>query len=134
MVFKTHVEVGRIAMINYGEDHGSLCTIVNVINGAYALVDGPQNITGVSRQRINFKRLTLTPLKVKIPLNAKQKTISKAFKEGEIMAAWGKTALKRRIDSQEKRANTNDFDRFKVMLARKQRAKLIKKQVAALRG
>jgi large subunit ribosomal protein L14e len=133
MVFTKFVEIGRVAMINYGDDYGKLCTVVNVINGNLALVDGPQNVTGVHRQKINFKRLTLTGIKVKIPLNARQKTIAKAFEAEEVLAAWEKSSLKRKLNKREKRASLNDFDRFKVMLARKEKSKLIRKELAKLR-
>jgi len=109
MVFTKFVEVGRVAMINYGEETGKLCTIVNVINGNLALVDGPQNVTGVHRQKINFKRLTLTDIKVKIPLNARQKTLAKAFEEEKVIDAWNASPMKRKMDKAEKRASLSKF-------------------------
>lgn len=103
-----------------------------VINGNLALVDGPKNITGVARQKINLKRLTLTNITVKIPLNARQKTLVKAFETEGVMGKWEKSSLKRKLDRQAKRLSLTDFERFKVMLARKQKSKLIRKQVAAM--
>lgn len=44
-----------------------------------ALVDGPTEITGVVRQVVPFKRVALTDLKVKIPRNARAKTLKKAW-------------------------------------------------------
>ena len=131
MVFKNFVEVGRVCMINYGEDYGKLCTIVNVINGNLALVDGPKAITGVHRQKINFKRLTLTGITIKLPLNARQKTLEKAFKEANVLEQWEKSSQAKKLAKKAKRAKLSDFDRFKVMLLRKEKSKLIKKAITA---
>jgi hypothetical protein len=43
------------------------------------LVDGPREVTGVHRQVLTCKRLSLTDIVVKIPRNAKEK---------KILAAW----------------------------------------------
>merc|ERR1712000_743287 len=84
MVFKRFVEIGRVAVINYGPDAGKLCVIIDVLDQNRAFIDGPSSITGVQRQAIPFKRLALTDLK---------------------------------------RAALNDFDRFKVMLAKKEKSR-----------
>ena len=52
------MEAGRVAYINYGEDNGKICVIVEIINGTKVLIDGPS--LGVSRQSISLRRLILT--------------------------------------------------------------------------
>ena len=52
MSFKRYVELGRVCLINYGEEAGKLATIVDVIDNNRVLVDGPE--TGVKRQPINL--------------------------------------------------------------------------------
>ena len=71
MSFKRFVELGRVALINYGEQEGKLCTIVDVIDNNRVLVDGP--LTGVKRQSINLKRIQLTDIKIPAKHNASQK-------------------------------------------------------------
>jgi hypothetical protein len=45
------------------------------------LIDGPQSITGIHRQLMSVKRLSLTDIVVaKLPRNATQKNIVKAWK------------------------------------------------------
>ena len=73
MSFKRFVELGRVALITYGEDSGKLCTIIDVLDNNRVLVDGPKSITGVSRQAINLKRVQLTDLKIGAKHNATQK-------------------------------------------------------------
>lgn len=90
------------------------------------LIDGPQTETGIHRQPIGLKRVSLTDVLVnKLPRNATQKNLVKAWKEQDIKAAWAKTSWAKKLDAKAKRANTSDFDRFKVMVARKQRSKII---------
>ena len=79
MTFTRFVEVGRVALVNYGPETGKLCTIIDVVDQTRALIDGPTKLTGVSRQIITLKRLSLTDIKVKIGLNARQKSLEKAW-------------------------------------------------------
>lgn len=43
------------------------------------LVDGPSDKTGVARQVIPLKRVSLTDIKVRVPRNARAKTLKKAW-------------------------------------------------------
>ena len=42
------------------------------------------------------------------------------------LAAWKSSAWAQKLENKQKRANLGDFDRFKLMVARKQRSALIK--------
>jgi large subunit ribosomal protein L14e len=132
MVFKRHVEVGRIVLINYGPETGKLATIIDVVDQNKCLIDGPEEITGVSRQVISFTRIALTDLTVKIQRNARQKTLKKAWSDGETMAKWEGTSWAKKLAAKKKRASLGDFDRFKVMVAKKQKAEIIAKKMAEL--
>jgi ribosomal protein L14E/L6E/L27E len=55
------------------------------ISRPQALIDGPQDLTGVRRQMIPFKRLALTDFTVKILRNARQGTLKKAFAVSKIL-------------------------------------------------
>uniref|UniRef100_A0A7S0KZ50 Large ribosomal subunit protein eL14 domain-containing protein n=1 Tax=Coccolithus braarudii TaxID=221442 RepID=A0A7S0KZ50_9EUKA len=127
------IEIGRVCLVNYGDDVGSLCTILDVIDQNTALVDGPAEITGVARQVINFKRLSVTGIRVKIGRGARAKALKKAWKVAKVEEQFEKTAMSRKLKSQAKRRNLSDFDRFRVMLARKKKAALINKEFGKLR-
>ena len=73
MPFKRQVQVGRVALINYGPDAGKLCTIINVIDQNKVLVDGPEAVTGCHRHEVGIKRIALTDLTVPVTLNATHK-------------------------------------------------------------
>jgi len=131
-VFKRYVEVGRVVLINFGPDSGKLATIIDIVDQNKCLIDGPEDVTGVSRQVISFTRIALTDLVAKIQRNARQKTLKKAWTEGDILAKWEATSWAKKLSSKKKRANLSDFDRFKVMVAKKQKSAIIAKKMAEL--
>mmetsp|Transcript_17189 Transcript_17189/g.37281 ORF Transcript_17189/g.37281 Transcript_17189/m.37281 type:complete len:134 (+) Transcript_17189:119-520(+) len=132
MGFSRYVEVGRIVLINYGPEAGKLATIIDIVDQNKCLIDGPEDITGVSRQVIPYKRIALTDLTVKISRNARSKTLKKAWAEAEIESKWEKTSWAKKLASKKKRANLSDFDRFKVMVAKKQKSAIIAKKMKQL--
>ena len=132
MVFKRYVEVGRVVLINYGPETGKLATIIDIVDQNKCLIDGPEEITGVPRQVISYSRLALTDLTVKIQANARQKTLKKAWEEADTLNKWESSSWAKKLSAKKKRASLSDFDRFKVMVARKQKSEIIAKKLAAL--
>ena len=132
MVFKRHVEVGRVVLIDFGPEKGKLATIIDIVDQNKCLIDGPSEITGVSRQVIGYGRIRLTDLTVKIQRNARQKTLIKAWTEGETMAKWDASSWAKKLDNKKKRSDLSDFDRFKVMVAKKQKSEIIAKKMVEL--
>jgi large subunit ribosomal protein L14e len=130
VVFTRYMEVGRVVLINHGPDAGKLATVVDVVDQNKCLVDGPN--TGVARQVIPFKRIMLTDLTVKVQRNARQRSIIKAWEEGGTMAKWESTSWAKKLRSRSLRSGLTDFDRFKAMVARKQRSEILAKKVAEL--
>lgn len=126
-------------MVNYGKDYGKLVVIVNVINGSYALVTGPTSTffstssqpekLSFKRRKVNFKRLTITDIKIKIAVDQKDRIVIERWTEEDVVKQWKEAGLFKKIDLKEKRSNMNDFQRFKVKFAQKERAKLIRNLV-----
>jgi large subunit ribosomal protein L14e len=131
MTFTRFVEVGRVALVNYGPETGKLCTIIDVVDQTRALIDGPTKLTGVSRQIITLKRLSLTDIKVKIGLNARQKSLEKAWAKGDVVAKWAATSWAKKIAAKKKRASLNDFGRFKMAAAKRKRNAAVKAKVGS---
>lgn len=104
--FKRFVEIGRVALVNYGKEYGRLVVIVDIIDQnrvtpssnfspfptfthahllvfsvtvavfvLQALVDAPDMV----RSPMNFKRLSLTDIKVDIKRVPKKKDLIKAM-------------------------------------------------------
>ncbi|GMH77785.1 hypothetical protein TL16_g07533, partial [Triparma laevis f. inornata] len=130
MVFTRFVEVGRVCMINYGKDKGKLATIVDIVDGNKCLIDGCN--TGVTRQIITFRRIALTDLTCEIGRGARAATIKAAWKKGEVAEAWAKSSWAKKLAAKAARGNTSDFDRFKIMVARKQKSKIVAAKVKSM--
>jgi large subunit ribosomal protein L14e len=126
-------EVGRVALINYGPDCGKLCTIIDVVDAKRVLVDGPQSITGVHRQVLQIKRISLTDIVVKVSRTATVKSLTKAWKEADALATWEASAWAKKLATKKVRSNLSDFDRFKVMVLKKRMNRLVRTEVNKLR-
>ena len=127
MGFTRFVEVGRVAAINYGPDAGKLCTIIEILDGKRVLVDGPTKVTGIGRQVITLKRLSLTDIVVPIFRNATQKSLEQAWEQSDALNKWDNTPHGKKLAMKRTRASLTDFDRFKVMVAKKQKASIVAK-------
>ncbi|KAJ3228366.1 hypothetical protein HK099_002871 [Clydaea vesicula] len=114
-------------MLTYGPDAGKLAVIVDIIDHNRVLVDGPT--TGVTRQSVTFKRCTLTPIVLsKVPRTIQTKSLKKLVEAQDLNGLWAKTSWAKKIEVRKVRSNLTDFDRFKLMLARKQRRAIVGKQ------
>ena len=132
MVFKRYMEVGRVVFINYGPDSGKLATVIDIVDQNKCLIDGPEDITGVSRQVIPYTRISLTDYTVAIQQNARQKTLKKAWAEADVLTKWEASSWAKKLAAKKKRASLSDFDRFKVMVAKKQKTEIIAKKMAEM--
>lgn len=132
MPFTRYMEVGRIVLINYGPEEGKLATVIDIVDQNKCLIDGPADITGVTRQVISFTRIAMTDLTVPIQRNARQKTLLAKWKEADTLAKWDASSWAKKLSSRKKRANLSDFDRFKVMVAKKQKSEIIAKKLKEL--
>jgi large subunit ribosomal protein L14e len=112
MVFSKYVEVGRVALINYGSLSGRLCVIVDILNTSRVLVDGPT--TGVRRQEISIHRIQLTEFVLSVTIGVKRVDLKKAIEDFGLDKKWAECAGGRRISLRAKRRALSDFDRFKV--------------------
>jgi len=85
----------------------------------------------VHRHVIGTKRLSLTDLRIRVGRNASQPKLVAAWKKADVLAKWEATAWAKKRAMRVKRANLSDFDRFKVMVAKKQRSKAIQEKLSA---
>ena len=66
-----------------------------------------------------FKCMQLTDFILKFPHSARQKYVRKAWEKADINTKWAATRWAKKIDARERKAKMTDFDRFKVMKAKK---------------
>ncbi|BAM39212.1 60S ribosomal protein L14 [Theileria orientalis strain Shintoku] len=124
-LFKKFVEPGRLCLLTYGPNSGKLVFVVDVVTPSRILVDGA-DVTGVKRQQVPKTWLKLTDVKVDLQRGAKTKTVSKVAKAEKALELFDKTSLGKKLRVVEKKKNLNDFQRFKLMVAQRQRRKLLK--------
>lgn len=77
--------------------------------------------------------MALTDIKVIIPRQPRLKTLTKAWQTAEVLKKWEASAWAKKVAAKTARAEATDFDRFKIMVARKQKSRIIRKKVAELR-
>lgn len=129
--FKRYVEVGRVAMLTKGANAGSLVVIVDIVNHRTALVDSPLGDKHVERQVVNFNDITLTPITIaKFPRGARTGVVTKKWAAADVDGKWSASAWAQKLAARETRANLSDFERFKLMRAKKQRRFIVDKELA----
>lgn len=97
---------------------------------AQAIIDGPT--TSVPRQSFPYKYLTLTPLLVKgLPRAAGSGVIKKFLEKQETVSKWDSSAWAKKLAAVQSRRALSDFERFNVMVLKKQRRDNVRKSVKA---
>ncbi|CCF57981.1 hypothetical protein KAFR_0D03330 [Kazachstania africana CBS 2517] len=119
------VEVGRVVLVKKGPSAGKLATIVEIIDQKKVLIDGPE--AGVPRQAINLGQVVLTPLAFALPRGARTATVSKKWAAAGVSEKWAASSWAKKIAQRERRAALSDFERFQVMVLRKQKRFAVKK-------
>merc|ERR1712118_128920 len=109
---------GRVSYVNFGEYFGKMLVIVDIVDMNKVLVDGLGNFPRVIYP---LKRLTLTRLRVPILRGARTGTLRKAAAKFELDKKWTETRACQKLARTAARSQTTDFDRFVVMVNRKQR-------------
>ncbi|CAI4039377.1 hypothetical protein SMKI_08G0400 [Saccharomyces mikatae IFO 1815] len=122
------VEVGRVVLIKNGQSAGKLAAIVEIIDQKKVLIDGPKS--GVPRQAINLGQVVLTPLTFTLPRGARTATVSKKWAAAGVCEKWASSSWAKKIAQRERRAALTDFERFQVMVLRKQKRYTVRKALA----
>ena len=123
--FRSFVEAGRLAFINFGEDYGKPVLVVDWADSKKILIEG----ANFPRCMYPLRRLTLTKVKVPLSRSARSGAVQKAWKAKKVDEMWAKTPAAQKMAVKEKRANLDDFARFSVMINRKGRAHSVRKMV-----
>eukprot|EP00440_Ansanella_granifera_P051178 gb/GFBE01055477.1/.p1 GENE.gb/GFBE01055477.1/~~gb/GFBE01055477.1/.p1 ORF type:complete len:135 (+),score=55.38 gb/GFBE01055477.1/:1-405(+) len=128
-MFTRFVQPGRLSLITYGPCAGKMCTIVDIVDQKHVVVDGPEAVTGVRRHMMPIKRLSLTDFRIKARRGIREKTLKKELEKGEVMKKWSESSWAKKLAAKEARASMTDFERFKLMVAKKKRATQVKKSL-----
>ncbi|KAG5339257.1 RL14 protein, partial [Acromyrmex charruanus] len=120
--FQRFVQSGRVAYVSDGPYQGKLVTIVDVIDQNRVLIDSP--LSGVSRGEMRLDQLHLTKFRLRFPFSGSSRVVRKAWDAANINELWKETMWAKKVEAKKKRAELNDFDRFKLHKARQIRNKL----------
>jgi large subunit ribosomal protein L14e len=124
-------EIGRICVVNHGELAGKVVAILDIVDQARALVEGP--FSGVKRQTLPFTWLSVTQVKFKCNRGARTGTLKKQMTAANVIAAYNATSWAKKAAKVAKRASLTDFQRFQVMALRQKRARAIATELNAIK-
>ena len=96
-----------------------MVVIVDFVDYTKVMVDG---LTNFPRVVYPLKRLTLTKMKLPLLRGARTGTVAKAAKAYDLDTKWKAQPTNKKMERFNKRKETTDFDRFKIMILRKQRS------------
>lgn len=96
-----------------------MVVIVDIVDMGRVLVDG---LKSFPRVIYPLKRLTLTKMRLPLLRGARTTTLAKAAKAFGLDEKWAANPANVKMQTFAKRRSLTDFDRFKVMVARKQRS------------
>ena len=117
------VELGRVVLIN----NKDLATIVEIIDQKRVLVDGPK----FQRQSIALAKVVLTPIVLpNMTRGARTYTVTKKWAAAEIDSKWAASTWAKKLASKQRRSELSDFERFQVLVLKKQRRFAVKKALA----
>lgn len=88
----------------------------------------------VKRQAIPIRRIALTDFVVKFPRGARSCTIKRKVEaakggEGDVLAKFYSSSWGKKLLSREQKRKLTDFERFKLMCAKMQRAQAVRKAI-----
>ena len=120
MGLRDFVEPGRVCFVNFGEDYGKLVVVVDMLDINRVLIDSVDKT--MPRVIYPLRRLTLTKLLVKGVLRGcRTGTLRKLAAKQSTAENFKKTPVALKMAQFKRRSELTDFERFKVMVLRKQR-------------
>eukprot|EP00793_Prasinoderma_coloniale_P003868 PRCOL_00003245-RA len=120
--FRRYVELGRVAMVNYGPDYGKLVVIVDFIDQNRCLVDAP----GMA----NFKRLGLTDQVITVGKTPSKEELKAAWDSADVEGTFAASNWGKKIAKKAAKMKMTDFDRYKAMVAKVKRNKAVRAAMA----
>lgn len=113
------VQIGRVVMITAGKDANKLAVVLDILNQNNVLISNPTS--GVERQLIHTNKIRLTKFRITSVLrNQREAKLSKKIQEYKLVEKFGETKLGKVVKQSAIRKNLSDFDRFKVMVLKRQ--------------
>lgn len=109
-------------MLKEGEFAGKIAVVLDVVDLNRILIQGPQ----VPRQAFLIRNTNLTRIVIDMPRGSRTKTMMKYWTAADVDAKFAATNAAKKLVRSAIRKNSTDFDRFKLMLAQKKKAHILR--------
>ena len=109
-------------MLKEGEFAGKIAVVLDVIDLNRVLIQGPQ----VPRMPCLIRHTELTRIVMEVPRAARTKTMMKCWTAADVESKFAATDAAKKLARVQLRKNLTDFDRFKVLLAQKKKAHILR--------
>ena len=125
MPYTQFVQIGRLAVINFGELVDKLCVITDIVDDKRVLIDVLDS--DAPRQTIPIKRLKLTDFVAEIEREAAPEAVANAAKD--LVAKFNETKWGKKLIADHNKAQMNDFQRFKYAQLKAKRDSLVAQEL-----
>eukprot|EP00331_Platyophrya_macrostoma_P023790 CAMPEP_0176438872 /NCGR_PEP_ID=MMETSP0127-20121128/19573_1 /TAXON_ID=938130 /ORGANISM="Platyophrya macrostoma, Strain WH" /LENGTH=182 /DNA_ID=CAMNT_0017822967 /DNA_START=51 /DNA_END=599 /DNA_ORIENTATION=+ len=121
MVSNNYIRVGRMIRIIRGPRANKVGVIVDIIDANRVLVENPED-GKMWRHVQNLKNVE--PLKFNVPIsrNATTKQVAAALTDKKSLEKYAATKTAKKIAAQDALANSTDFERYQLRVAKRSRA------------
>ena len=122
------VNLGRAVYMNYGELSGRVAVITDIIDGKRVVVANP--VAGIPHTAVSTKRMSLTRFVVPdVVPTMSVNDLKNSIKQCKLVDKFNASGLGKRIAKQNRRAQLNDFERFKVQVLKKKLSKTLRTHI-----
>jgi len=126
MVNSNYVKVGRLVRILRGPRADKVGIITSIVDTNRVLVENPGE-KGMWRHVQSVKNIEPSALSVTVSTNASTKDVKAALAKKKILESWAKTGKAKSIASTKALANSSEFERYQLRVAKRQRAHIARK-------
>ena len=121
MVSANYVRVGRLVRIIRGPRQDKVGVITDIIDANRVLVENPED-KKMWRHVQNLKNVEPLKFNVTVARNAPTKVVKAAMAEKNVLAKWSKSKKATKIAAAHALANSTDFERYQLRVAKRSRA------------
>lgn len=126
MVANNYVRVGRLVRILRGPRQNKVGVIADIVDGNRVVVENPSD-SKMWRHVQNLRNVEPLKFSVGLSRNADKKAITAALDSSKVLAKWGKSRKALSLAASANLANSTDFERYQLRVAKRSRASWTRK-------
>ena len=121
MVSANYIRIGRLVRILRGRRENKVAVVTDIIDATRVIVENPED-KKMWRHVQSLKNVEPLKFNVAINRNAKSSVVAEALKKSNTLAKYAKTSKARQIGAASALANSTDFERYQLRVAKRSRA------------